>query len=224
MADKVLFALSGSMSLVIDFLPRFLGALVVFLVGWIVAGVSKKITFQILKIVQLEPFAEKVGLTENLRKLGSAVTPAELIADLVKWAIVIMFLSPAVEVLGLQQITVMMHGLLSYIPNVIVAVVIVMFGAIIADLTADFVRGTAAALEASTTHFLANLARYSILVFSILAALTQLRIAESMIRTLFTGLIGMVALAGGLAFGLGGKDTAAEILESIKRSLGEKKV
>ncbi len=220
--EEILAAFRNSLEGVIIFLPRLGGMLLTFLIGWIIAGMARRLTLQILKIIQLEPFAEKVGLNRNLERLGSKVTSSELIANLVKWSVVFMFLLPAVEILGLEQITVMLQGLLGYIPNVVIAVVMVMFGAIIADLMADFVRHTAAALATSTANFLAGLAKYAILVFSILAALSQLKIATTMIHTLFTGLVAMLALAGGLAFGLGGREIAAEILQDLRRSLQEK--
>ncbi|MBU0708650.1 hypothetical protein KJ596_02745 [Patescibacteria group bacterium] len=222
MTNQVISEITNSLSAILRFIPNIFVALGIFVLGWLVAGVARRLTLQILKIVQLEPFAEKVGLSENLRKLGSTVSPAELIADLIKWTVVIVFLSPASDILGLEQIAYLVTRLLSYIPNVVVAVVIVMFGAIIADLSADFVRSAAVALSSSTSNFLASLARYSILAFSILAALSQLRIAANLINTLFTGFVAMIALAGGLAFGLGGKDMAGEILEDVRNSLSEK--
>lgn len=217
--DAVLLAVVKGLSAFSDFVPKLLGAGIVFLIGWIIAGICKRLTLRILDILQLEPFAEKVGLSAAFEKLGAPVSPPELIGDLVKWAVVVVFLSPAVEILGLTQITVILHSLLAYIPNVLVAIVILMLGAIFADLVAQFVTGTAQALEPSTANVLGVVCKYAILIFAALAALSQLRIAESMINTLLTGLVGMLALAGGLAFGLGGRETAAEILEAIKKSL-----
>lgn len=219
--NNVALALTDSLISVVNFLPNLLAALLIFVAGIFIARVFKKLTLELLKILQLEPFAEKVGLSENLRHLGSSISPAELIGDLVRWTVVIIFLVPAVEVLGLTQIAELVQSLLNYIPNVIVAVVIVMVGTIIADLSADFVRGTAAALSSSTANFLAGIAKYSILIFSVLAALSQLNIATAMVNTLFTGFVAMIAIAGGLAFGLGGKEMAADILKNIRGALSE---
>jgi len=222
MTDKVILALSDSLTGFISFMPSLFGALAVFVAGYLVASLARRLTLEILKVFQLEPFAEKVGLSESLRKLGSEVTPTGLIGDLIKWSVVIMFLSPAAEVLGLQQISVLVHSIIGYIPNVIVAVIIIMFGVIIAEISADFVRGAAVALKSSTANFLAVSAEYVIIVFSVLAALSQMKIAENLVNTLFTGLVAMLALAGGLAFGLGGREFAADILSNIKRALSEK--
>ena len=219
--DSILLAVTQSIQAFIDFLPRFLAALIVLLVGWIIARFLYGVTIRILKVIQLEPFAEKVGLAETLKKFGAEITPIELVAEIVKWSTFLVFLTPAAEILGLNQLTVIINNVLGYIPNVLVAVLIVMFGVIFSDITSQFVRGTASALDASVTSALAVLARYSIVTFAVLAALSQLGIAQTLIATLFTGFVAMLAIAGGLAFGLGGKDLAAELLDGLKRSLKE---
>lgn len=221
--DAVVLAVVNSLRRFADFLPNLIGALIIFVFGWLVAGVLKNLTLRVLKVIQLEPFAEKVGLSEALKKTGAAISPPELIAELVKWSTVLVFLSPAVEVLGLSQVTSVLNSVLLYIPNVLVAVLIVMFGVIFADLTAQFVKGAASALGSSTTHVFAAFTRYIIIIFAILVSLSQLGIAQQLIATLFTGLVAMLAIAGGLAFGLGGKDLAAEILNGFKESLREKR-
>lgn len=221
--DTVVLAIADSLKAALSFLPNIVGAIIVFVIGWIIAGTGRNLVIKLLQILQIEPFAEKVGLSEVLKKVGATLSPIELLAELVKWFIVLIFLSPAVDILGLSQVTAILNNVLLYIPNVLVAVLIVMFGVIFADLTAQFVKGTAAAVGSSTANFLAVLTQYSIVLFAALAALTQLGIAQQLLATLFTGFVAMLAIAGGLAFGLGGKDTAAEILEELKRSLREKR-
>lgn len=221
--NAVLLAVGGAVVKFLEFIPNLLAAVVVFAIGWAVAGLIKSIVLEILKVIQLEPFAEKVGLVQALKKVGATVGPNELIGELVKWGIVLVFLSPTVEILGLTQVTSVLNEVLAYIPNVLVAVLIVMFGVIFADLTAQFVKGTAVALGSSTASALSVITKYSITVFAFLAALSQLGIAERLIATLFTGLVAMLAIAGGLAFGLGGKDLAAELLQELKKSLQERR-
>lgn len=217
--NAVVLAIANSVQSFLNFLPNILGALIIFTLGWIVAGIIKGLVLRVLTILQIEPFAEKMGLSRALQKAGATIGPSELLGEIVKWAIVLVFLNPAVEVLGLSQVTQVLNRVLLYIPNVIVAVLILMFGVIFADLTGQFVKGTASALGASTANALEVITRYAIIVFVILAALSQLGIAQQLIATLFTGLVAMLAIAGGLAFGLGGKDLAAEILTSLKESL-----
>ena len=220
--DTILIGISNSVNSFLQYIPNLLGAIIIFSLGWIVAGMVKRLVLKILEVVQLEPFAEKVGVAVALKRAGTMITPSELIGEIVRWAVILIFLNPTVEILGLSQVTVVINNILAYIPSVIVAALIMMFGVIFADLTAQFVKGTAAALGTGVANTLEVVTRYSILVFVFLAALSQLGIAEQLIVTLFTGFVAMLAIAGGLAFGLGGKDLAAELLEYLRRSLQEK--
>lgn len=222
LADSVLLAITRSLDAFVNFIPSLLGALIVLLLGWIVAGFLRGLTVKLLTIAQLEPFAEKVGLAKTLKRFGAQITAPELVAEIVKWAVFLVFVNPSAEILGLTQLTVIINQVIAYIPNVIVAMLIVMFGIIFADLTGQFVRGTAQAMGASVSSALSVLAKYSISTFAFLAALTQLGIAQQLIATLFTGFVAMLAIAGGLAFGLGGKDLAAQLLESLRKAMQEK--
>lgn len=217
--NAVILAVANSIQSLLDFLPNIFGAIIIFALGWIIAGIIKNLVLRALDVLQVEPFAEKVGLSKALEKVGTTVTPSELFSEIIKWAIVLVFLNPAVEVLGLSQVTQVLSRVLLYIPNVIVAVLILMFGIIFADLTSQFVKGTAAALGAGTANALEVITRYAIVIFVVLAALSQLGIAQQLIATLFTGFVAMLAIAGGLAFGLGGKEIAAEVLRDLKDSL-----
>jgi len=212
-------ALTNSFEAFLAFLPNLVAAFLVLVIGWIVAGFLKGFTMRVLQIIQLEPFAEKVGLADTLKRFGAHVTAPELIAEIVKWAIFLIFVNPAAQILGLDQLNIIINEILGYIPNVIVAALILMFGAIFSDLTASFVRGTASAMGTRAAGGLAVISRYAVLIFAFLAALSQLGIAQTLINTLFTGLVAMLALAGGLAFGLGGKDHASELISEIKRSM-----
>lgn len=205
-----------------NYLPSIIAAIVIFSIGWILAKITKRIVIKFLELSQIEPFAEKVGLSTALKRVGTTISPAELLGEIVRWAVVLVFLNPTVEVLGLSQVNVLINGTLAYIPKVIVAVLILMLGAIFADLTSQFVHGAAAALGTGAANALEVVTKYSILTFVILAALSELGIAETLIATLFTGFVAMIAIAGGLAFGLGGKDLAADILEGLRDKLKEK--
>ncbi|MCA9392391.1 hypothetical protein KC614_04310 [candidate division WWE3 bacterium] len=221
-ADVVVNGVLNSFTAFLSYLPNIIAALVIFAVGWIVAGTVKRLVIKLLEVTQIEPFAEKVGIGSALKRVGASVTPNELLGEVVRWAVVLVFLNPTVEILGLSQVTVLINSTLLYIPRVIVAALILMLGIIFADLTSQFVKGTAAALGTNAANALEVITKYSIITFVVLAALSELGIAETLITTLFTGLVAMVAIAGGLAFGLGGKDLAAELLEALKRSLQER--
>ncbi len=220
--DTVLLALSNSLSQFLNFLPKLVGAIVIFVIGLLIASLIKTLVMRVLTMAQLEPFAEKVGLNKILRGIGTSITAQEVLGEIIRWAIIFIFLVPASEVLGLPQLSSLINGLVDYIPNVIVAVVVLMVGAILADILGELVSGTSHAIGASTANLLGAIAKYAVVVFSIMIALSELGIASTIINTLITGFVAMIALAGGLAFGLGGKDTAADILDAIKRNLKNK--
>lgn len=222
--DTLLLALADSLRAFLSYLPNLFGAIIIFSLGLIIAGIVKNVALKLLEITQLEPFSEKVGISTALKRAGATITPSELLGQIVRWAVVLVFLNPTVEILGLSQAAELINQVLLYIPNVIIAVLILMFGVIFADLTSQFVKGTAAALGAGTSNALEVITKYAIIMFVVLAALSQLGIAERLIATLFTGFVAMLSIAGGLAFGLGGKDLASEILQTLKRSLEERVV
>jgi len=220
--DTLLTTTLNSLDGLANYIPNLVGAIIIFSLGWMAAGLVKNLVLRILDISQLEPFAEKVGISNALKRAGATITPSELLSEIIRWAVVLLFLNPAAEILGLSQITLVINNILLYIPNVIVAALILMFGVIFADLTSQFVKGTAAAMDSKAANALEAITRYAIITFVFLAALSQLGIAETLIVTLFTGLVAMLAIAGGLAFGLGGKDLAADILEYLRQSFREK--
>jgi hypothetical protein len=137
------------------------------------------------------------------------------LGELIRWFIILIFLIPAVDQLGLGAVNEVLKSLLLYIPNVVVAVIIVAIGAIFAKIGRDFVTATATGIGADLSNMVGEVARWAIIIFALLAALTQLGVATDLIRIIFTGFVAMIALAGGLAFGLGGRETAEKLLRGF---------
>ena len=218
-SNTVLAALAGSLSQFLEFLPKLVGAILIFVLGLLVASLIKTAVMRLLGMAQIEPFAERMGLSRVLRGLNTEISTQEVLGEIIRWAIILVFLVPASEVLGLPQLSRLINGLVDYIPNVVVAMIILMIGAVLADIVGEIVGGTSHALGTSTANVLAVTSKYAIIVFAVMIALSELGIAKDIINTLVMGLVGMIALAGGLAFGLGGKDTAAEILDALKGKL-----
>ncbi len=216
-------ALNNSLVQLLNFVPKLVGSILIFSIGLLIASLARTLVLRLLTVAQLEPFAEKVGLNKILRGIGSQVTAQDVIGEIIRWSIIFVFLVPASEVLGLAQLSQLINNLVDYIPNVVVAVIILMIGAIVADILGEVVRGTSHAVGTSTARVMGITAKYAVIIFSVMIALNELGIGSSIILALVWGMVGMVALAGGLAFGLGGKDTAAEVLESFKRSVKTKK-
>lgn len=205
-------ALLGLLNEVLLFLPRLLTFAVILLVGYIIARIVRDLLTKLLHVVHFDAIAERAGVSRALELAGTRMDAARVLALVVFWWIFLVFIEMAVNSLGLVEVTAFINSVLAYIPNVFVAILILIVGSLLANVVAGAIRGATAEAGLTTSGLLANVARWAILVFAFLAALTQLNVAQSMIFILFAAMVGMLALAGGLALGLGGVDTARSLV------------
>jgi len=205
---------------VIIFIPKLLGALIVFIIGWLIAVAIGKVITEILKGIKFNSLFEKGSLKGALEKAEIKTDASGFIGAVCKWLLMIVFLSIAVEILGFSQLTYFLtNKVLVFLPNVVVAAFIFVVAAIIADILEKVVRTVVEGTRSGYGQIAGAIVKWSIWVFAIFAILYQLSIAPQLIQTLLTGVIALIVIAGGLAFGLGGKDIAAEILRDIKKRL-----
>lgn len=209
-------AVTTSLKSVANYVPEVIGALVVILIGVLVAWAVKTVIVKALRYVKVKPYTDAIGLNKVFKTKEDLV---ELLGDLAKWVIIIVFLVPALNILGLADVNDLVKSVVAYLPQVIVAVVILMVGAVLADLASRAVEATAQTIGAHTAAIVADVTRWAVMVFAILIALDQLGIASGIINTLVTGFVALIAIAGGLAFGLGGQDAAKGVIERIKKNL-----
>jgi len=207
---------------VASFLPKLIAALIIFIVGLMIAVAIGKLIRLVVKNLKIDALLEKLGVMTFFQKGEIQFSFAALLGWLVKWFLIVVFLIAAAESLGLSQITEFLNAVVAYFPNVIVAVVILTIGIVLGDFIQDWFKKFLEANKIATAHFLAGIAKWVIVIFSVLAALNQLKIATSLINTLFTGFVAMVTIAGGLAFGLGGKDWAEKLISQIRKDIGDK--
>jgi hypothetical protein len=206
----------------INFLPALIGAILVFVAGWIVAAALGKVVEHIFKMIKVDDAMEKAGTTARFKKAGVDLNVAKFLGGLVKWFLILVFLMAATDILKLVQVTNFLNSIILYLPNVVVAAVILAVAFLVANFVYAVVRGSTKVAGIVSATLLATVARWAIVIFGFLAAFIQLGIAASLINTIFIGLVAMLALAGGLAFGLGGKDEAASILKKIRQEITEK--
>ena len=208
---------------VIAFLPKLIIALIIFIIGWVVGSILGKLVAQFIRAIKLDGMPKSVGTEGVMQKAGFSLDSGAFFGTLVRWFFIVVFLVAAVDVLGLLQVNLFLQSVvLSFLPRVIVAALILVVGAIVAHALNHLVAGSARAVEAPSAHLLGGIAKWSVWVFAILAALSQLGIAGPFAQTLFTGLVAMLAIAGGLAFGLGGKEAASRYLERLRHDISEK--
>ena len=204
------------------FLPSLIGALLILLIGWIVAIGLDKLVTQLLKQIKLDTALNRLGTKNLLKKAGVDLEVSDFIGGLVKWTILLVAFLAAADVLGLSKITDFLNQILNYIPNVFVAIAILLIGMLAANFFAHIVRGGIGAAKVHLANFLAAITKWIIWIFTILVALNQLGIAAVIIDRLVTAIFFMIAIAGGLAFGLGGQKAATEALEDLQKEMRHK--
>ena len=206
----------------VSFLPNILVSIVIFLVGWVVAAVIGKWVAQVVRALKLDNILQSLGVKELVNKAGYRLDSGSFVGGLVKIFVIIVFLVAALDVLKLHQINQFLREVvLDYIPNVIAAALILLFAAIIADAVHKLVVASSKAAGVRYANLLGSISRWAIWIFAILATFSQLNIGAVFAQTLFTGLVAMLALAGGLAFGLGGRDAAADYIARLKKDISE---
>ncbi len=209
---------------VLQFLPKLLLAIIIFIAGWVVGSVLSDVVSKIIKAIKVDSVLESAGARGLLDKAGFNLNTGAFLGGLVKWFIIIVFLVTALDILKLQAVNAFLTNVvLGYIPQVIVATLILVVAAVLADLAQKVLAGGARALDSKHAGMVGGVARWAIWIVAILAALNQLGIAGGMMQTLFTGLVAMLAIAGGLAFGLGGKEAAANYIEKLRGDISNRR-
>jgi hypothetical protein len=202
------------------FLPELIGAIIIFVVGWIIARLVKVGVEKILKLVRFNTATEKTGVNKFLKKGEIVKSPSEIVGTLVYWFIMILVIIASLDALGLPIVSDMLNSIFLYIPNVVAAIIVLVLGFLLGNLLSAVVRTAASNAGLKNADGLGKISLYAIVFFSAAIALIQLGIGEEVVVSAFELAFGAAALALALAFGLGGRDVAAEYL---KRWLGEKK-
>ena len=197
------------------FLPNLFGGLLILIVGLLIGGIVKHLIVTVVTFSKIDLLFHKTKLI----KKEEVNIWTEVLSEILKWMLIIVFLVPALEVWGLSRATTVVNEILFYLPNVVVAVVIAFVGILASNLTADLVRHSVKTMGSTASNGLAVFTRGTIMFFTVLVVLNQLGVAQDLVRILFTGIVAMLAIAGGLAFGLGGKDAAKEVLEELRNKL-----
>lgn len=202
---------------IINFVPNLVVAVVIFILGWMIGSVLGRLVAQIIKAIRVDSALESAGAADVLSRAGFKLDSGAFIGGLVKWFFIVVFLVASFDVLGLSQVNFFLQDVvLAYLPNVIVAMLVLLVAAVIADAMQKVVVGSAKAAGMGHAHLLGGVTKWAIWIFAFIIALSHLGIAQPFMQVLFTGVVAMLALAGGLSFGLGGKEVAAHFLEKLR--------
>jgi hypothetical protein len=206
-----------------NFLPIFLAAIVVLIIGCIIASLIGKLVNHIIRALQIDSLVRKVGAEEYFTRAGIRLDIGKFFGVFIQWFIVIVFLVEALNMLQLTAVTLFLSRILAYVPQVIVAALVLLAGLMIGEALDKIVTRSARAAQLNKANILGTVTRWVIWIFSVLAALYQLGIAAIFSAEVFNGVIIAVSLAVGLAFGLGGQHAAAEFINSVKKDISDKK-
>jgi len=221
--DAVVIALGDLWLDFIDFIPNLIVALIVFIVGWAIAVAIGRLIEKILVILRINQAFENIkGLRDAAGRAGLRINIPLVIGEIVKWFLIIVFLLAATDILGLQDVAAFLRSVLAYIPNVAVAALILVIAAVLANFVYRTVLASVSAAGFSSGGAIAAISKWAIIIFAFMAALLQLNVAASLIQTILTAFFAMLALAGGLAFGLGGKEVAGKWLRKLEADLMDK--
>ena len=205
------------------FVPGLIIAVIIFAIGWILASLVEKLVEGIFKSFKVDGALKTAGLEDVVERSGHKLNSGKFVGSLVKWFVMLVFLIGAFEILKLNQVTAFLRDILDYLPQVIVAVIILIAAGMVADVMKRVVQSSAMTAGVSSSGFLATVTKWVIWVFAILVALSQLGIASAFIQTIFTGLIVALSLGLGLAFGLGGQEAASKLIEKVGKEISDKR-
>jgi len=205
---------------VAQYLPAILAAVIVFVIGWIIGVILYRVVVEIVRVLRVDDAVKAAGLNDAAKSAGFSLDVGRFLGTLVMWFVVLVFLVASLEILGLTRVTIFLQTVvLLYLPQVIVAALILIIGAIAAEVARGLVTGSARAAGAHSTNLAGSVAKWAIWIFAILAAVNQLGVATEFVQTLFTGIVVAASLAFGLAFGLGGKEAAARTIERVRSEI-----
>lgn len=207
----------------ISFVPSLLGAIILFIIGWVVGSIIGKAIAQVINALKVDKLLESAGAADLMNRAGLKLSVGGFIGWLVKWFIIVVFLMASLEIMGLTQVNdFLREAVLFYLPKVVIASLVLVIATVIASTMQRIVEASARAANVHGANMIGSVTRYAIWIFAFIIALAELGIATAFMQILFTGFVAALAIALGLAFGLGGKDAASRTVDKFSRDMSTK--
>jgi MFS family permease len=210
--QAIVTSVAAALALLLGAIPRVIGFAIILIIGWIIASALAAAVAAILRAVKFNDLAERAGVSSFVQKMGVRTDASGFLATLVKWFVRLITLVTAFDALGLPAVSQVLQQILLWLPNLVVALVVLVIAGLAANTLASLVRGATAESGLGNPDLLATIARVAVWAFAIVIAVNQIGVATTIVNTLFMATVGAVAVGFALAFGLGGRETAAEIL------------
>jgi hypothetical protein len=210
--EAIMTSVAGALAMFLGVIPKMLGFVVIVIIGWLIASAIAAVAAKLLRAVRFNDLAQRSGFAGFVRDTGVHTDASGFIATIAKWFVRLITLVVAFDALGLPAVSQVLQDLLLWLPNLVVALVVLVITGLAANALQGLVRGATTEAGLSNPNLLATIARVAVWAFGIVVAVNQIGIATTLVNTLFMGTVGALALALGLAFGLGGRETAAQIV------------
>ncbi|HZC00611.1 MAG TPA: hypothetical protein VE844_04385 [Gammaproteobacteria bacterium] len=202
----------GVIGAIIAFLPNLLAAIVLIIVGWLLGKLLGAVVTRVLRVVRFNEVADRAEIDTFLEKAGVRAGPSAVVGGIVRWAVYLVFFLAAFTALGLPQVSVLINSLIAYLPKVVLAVIVLLVGALAGKVMAGIVRGTLGSMGMGNPDLFANVARFAIIAFAVIAALDILEIAPTVVGALWIAFLALIVGSVALAFGLGGREAASHLM------------
>ena len=207
----------------VQFTPKLVLAVVFFIVGWFLGSLISKAIEQVFHSLKIDSLFASIGADHFLRRAGMNLNSGHFVGEVVRWFVIIVFLLPSLNLVGLYDVSYFLRNdVLGYLPQVIVAAFVLIIAAVVAEALGKTVLATAKSINLKVANMLGTIAKYAVWIFAVIIALSTLGVATYYMSALFTAIVAMLALAGGLAFGLGGRDAAARFIAKLGEEVSEK--
>lgn len=207
----------------ISFVPGLLGAIILFIIGWVLGAIVGKSMAQVINALKIDKLFESAGANNFLDKAGIKLNVGAFVGGIIKWFIIIVFLMASLQIIGLTQVNdFLREAVLYYLPKVIVASFVLVIATVIADVMQKLINVSAKAVNIRSANMLGSITKYAIWIFAFIIALSELGIASAFMQILFTGFIAALAIALGLSFGLGGREAASKAIDHISDNMSMK--
>jgi hypothetical protein len=196
-------------------LPKILGAILILIIGWIIAKLLKRLFVKLLRLVRLNYLTEKSGIDKFLSEGGVKANSIDILGTLLYWIIMLIVIMATLNSLNLTAASILFNEIMLYIPNIIVAIVILIIGIYLARMVSQILKTSLKSMQDKTSDLISQITYISIVILTVFVTLGQLNIAQEIVTSAFQIIFGAICLALALAFGLGGRDKASEVLNDL---------
>ena len=202
-----------------SYVPSLAGAIVILVIGWLVAKLLEAVVARVLKAIRLDEASDKAGISNVLAQGEIKLTLSELIGAIIYWIVILVVLATALNALNLTIAAEMIGKLVGYVPNILAAIFILVLGSFLANFVATIVRTSAGNAGIGNAKLLAKITHVLIVIFAVIAAIEQLQIASALIVLAVNVILISIGIGAALAFGLGCKDIAGKFMSETLNSL-----